>query len=849
MQLPIEQIAPRLKTGLGQQPNFVLQAEPGAGKTTRVPLWLLEAGVADRGDILIAQPRRLAARLAAGHVAHLLGEPVGQRCGYQVRFDSKVGAKTKIKFVTEGLLTRRLRDNPTLEGVSAVVLDEFHERHIDTDVALTLLRRLQRTSRPELRIGVMSATLDPTAVAAYLDCPALHCPGRTYPVEIEFAERTSDRALGNQVAAALHKLSTSGLDGSVLVFLPGSAEIRACARSCEGMARSLGLELVILHGELPAKEQDRAVAAGKPKLILSTNVAETSVTIEGVAAVIDSGLVRRPSHNPWTGIATLSLADISKASADQRAGRAGRTRAGRCLRLYTKHDYARRPDFDEPELARLDLAEAMLDLRAAGVNNPETLEWFSAPPPAALQAAEDLLRRIGAVASGGELTTVGRRMLSLPLHPRLSRMLVEAQQRNIAEVAVVAAALLSERPIRRRRDHDTNNDRVAAADVIADIEDLQRLQREGTHAAAALGLDLGACKGVERVRSQLARQLRVPNARIHFDPAHEEPLGYALLAGFCDRVGRLRKRSDGELELVFAQGGSAQLAPQCVVRDADYAIALGVQERRGGTRGPRTLVHSAAAVEADWLLDLFVDELVEHTEVSFDAKRERVEAVDELLFGALVIDRTVRRDVPPEAAQTLFDAAIARGAEHFVADRDNLIALRSRTIFAHKVDARIPIVDDSWVQKILRQLCDGCRSFAELRKANLDQALQHSIPPEADAALRRVAPTHVPLAGGRRLEVHYEVDRDPWVQSRLQDFFGSAQGPAVGNGHVPVVLHLLAPNQRAVQVTKDLAGFWERHYPELRRALMRRYPRHSWPDDPLSAAPPPPRPHRKRRRR
>ncbi len=845
MTLPIETIRSALLDSLSQARHFVLQAEPGAGKTTRVPVMLHEHGLTEHGEILVAQPRRIAARMAAQRVASTLGEPVGQICGYQVRFDSKVSAHTRLRFVTEGLLLRRLRDDRGLRGVSTVILDEFHERHIHTDLALALLRRLA-DQRDDLRIGVMSATLAPGPVATYLDCEPLYCEGRVFPVEIMHTAKASDRPLPGQVSVALRDLAGDGLDGSVLVFLPGAGEIRACARQLQGQAEHLGLEVVQLHGDLPAREQDRAVAAGdRPKLILSTNVAETSVTIDHVVAVIDSGLARKPSHNPWTGIPTLSLAKISRASAVQRAGRAGRVRAGRCVRLYSKHDFERRPEFDAPELCRLDLAGAMLDLRAAGLQSPRALAWFEAPPEAAIEAAETLLRRLGAVDSEGALTAMGTAMLKHPVHPRLARVLEEARARKVGPLGATAVALLSERAIHRR---DANRPvRAAGSDVLVEAEDLRAFERDGASAAHRLGLDLGACKMVLRVRDQLRRALKVSGDSRRPTHAEEDALGLALLAGFPDRIGRIRTGASGDLELVFAEGGSATLAEHSAVHDAELAVALAVDERRGRRGQPTIQVRSAAAVELEGLLELFVDDLEEHTQITFDTERERVFAVEEVRLGALVVESTPLKDLPAQAADVLFDAARAKGIEAFIDDRDAATALRARTAFAHRHDPRVPVLDEDGLLDVLRRACNGRKSFGELRKAKLIARAIDSLPPEARAPLERLAPTHVTIPGGRRLRVHYELDRDPWVESRLQDFFGSSRGPTVAEGNTPLVLHLLAPNRRAVQVTTDLAGFWERHYPEQRKILKRRYPKHDWPENPLEAKPPAPRPRRRKR--
>jgi ATP-dependent helicase HrpB len=448
--LPVDSILPEITEALRRSPNLVLEAPPGAGKTTRVPPALLDQGLAGEGEICVLEPRRLAARLAARRVAEERGERLGETVGYQVRFDNISGPRTRLRFVTEGVLTRRLLSDPQLSKVSVVVLDEFHERHLQADLTLALLRRLQRESRPSLRIVAMSATLDAAPIAQFLDqCTVLRSAGRRFDVLIKHLPREDERPLAMQVESALRGLLADGLHGDVLVFLPGAAEIRRAQASCAHLSSQADLLVLPLHGELPPAEQDRAVRpAERRKVILSTNVAETSVTIDGVVAVIDSGLARIAGHSPWSGLPRLNVARISQAAAMQRAGRAGRTQPGVCLRLYTAQDFAARAAQETPELQRLDLAEAVLELHAAGIRDLRRFEWFEAPPAPALDAAEALLRRLNALDAQGEVTLTGRRMLRLPLHPRLARMVVEAEGRGVAGAACVIAALISERDIR-----------------------------------------------------------------------------------------------------------------------------------------------------------------------------------------------------------------------------------------------------------------------------------------------------------------------------------------------------------------------------------------------------------------
>lgn len=854
--LPIDPLLPNVVALLRAHNALVLEAPPGAGKTTRVPRAMLDAGMAERGEIVVLQPRRLAARLAARRVAEELGERVGETVGYQVRFEEASSARTRVRFVTEGVLTRRLLSDPELRGVSAVLLDEFHERHIHGDIALALLRRLQRRARADLRVVVMSATLEAAPVASFLGgAPSLRAEGRRFEVAIEHLTRPDDRPLSVQVASALQRLLADGLDGDVLVFLPGAAEIRRAAEACAAIAARADLLVLPLHGDLSPAEQDRAVRpAERRKVILSTNVAETSVTIDGVVAVIDSGLARIASHAPWSGLPTLRVGRISRASAAQRAGRAGRTRPGRCLRLYTRHDHDTRPEHETPEIARLDLAETVLELRASGVTDLAAFEWFEAPPHASIAAAEALLVRLGALDASGGVTALGRRMLRFPVHPRQARMIVEAERRGVAHDGCVLAALLGEREIRSagrsaltgernasRRDERGDSDLLAALEAFDEAESVHfdpGRMRE-------LGIDPAAAMAVDRVRKQLVRLCDVRVAERPRSPeAYERELLMTILAGYPDRVGRRRVPVKAAVratsaEVVFAFGGTAQLSDSSVVRDAELLVAVDAEERSDG-RSSSTIVRVASRIESDWLLELFVDEVRDLTEVVWNEAAERVDVLRRLMYGDLVLEES-RGSVgdPALVSRVLYEAARAKGPRAFV-DGDQLDRWLARVAFVreHCRQEELPVLDEGTLDEALAALCEGRRSFAELRDAGLMEALRERLSPRQNQRLEELAPERITLPGGRKARVEYPPGGAPWVASRLQDFFGMATGPSVAGGRVPLVLHLLAPNQRAVQVTTDLAGFWTRHYPAIAKELRRKYPKHSWPDDPTHASPP-----------
>lgn len=836
--LPIDALLPEIVASLRSAPNLVIEAPPGAGKTTRVPRALLDAGFADEGEILVLEPRRIATRLAAQRVAEELGEKLGETVGYQVRFDDVSSPRTRIRFITEGLLTRRLLSDRQLRGVSAVLLDEFHERNIHGDLALALLRRMQQQARPDLRVVAMSATLDAEPVARFLDCPSLRSEGRRFDVAIEHLDRPDDRPLALQVAASVRRLVREGLDGDVLVFLPGAFEIRRAREACEAVARDADLLLLPLYGDLPPDEQDRAVRpADRRKLILATNVAETSVTIPGIAAVIDSGLARIAGHSPWSGLPTLETGPISRASAIQRAGRAGRTREGRCLRLYTKADFERRREHDQPEIERLDLAETVLALRASGVTDLSSFNWLHAPTPASLEAADKLLHRLSAVSPRGELTKTGQRMLAFPLHPRLSRIVVEAESRGVGESGATIAALVAERDIRARTTSDAAGPRrhdgaTGSSDLLALLElfeeaEASRFQRD---ALRRMGLDVGATLSVDRARRQLARIARrrgeVASA------SEEEALLVSILTGYPDRVARRRavaahlERSSGG-NLILAGGGTASLAETSIVRTAPLVVTVDAEER------PRQgiVVRLASAIEPEWLLDLYPDEVRDVTEVVWNAKSERVEGLGRLTYDGVVLDEAPARLDPEQASKLLAEAALAKGPHAFV-EGDVLDRLLQRSQLVSSLIPGFPALSLDDARAALLAACEGKTSFAELRDGSVLAMLEARLSGDERSQLATLAPERIRLRGGREVKVHYEPGKAPFIASRLQDFFGMKETPSIGRGRISLVLHLLAPNQRAVQVTSDLEGFWQRHYPSIRRELMRKYPRHAWPEEP-----------------
>jgi ATP-dependent helicase HrpB len=805
--LPIDAVLDEVRDAIARSGACVLEAPPGAGKTTRVPPALLELV---SGDVIVLEPRRMAARMAARRVAEERGEKVGETVGYAVRFEEARSAKTRLHFVTEGVLTRRLAGDPTLEGVSAIVLDELHERHVHTDVALALVRRLRKGARRDLVVVAMSATLDAEPIAKFLDAPIVRSEGRVHPLTIVHEDAPDDRTLELRVASAVRRALSDAPSGHVLVFLPGAAEIRRAMDACASAAQKYDAVILPLHGELPPDEQDRAVLpSSRRKVIVSTNVAESSITIDDVVAVVDSGLVRRAEHSPYTGLPSLRVGQASRASCTQRAGRAGRTRAGFAYRLYSRSDFEARPEQETPELLRVDLTPTLLELHGAGVDD---VEWLDSPPEKALASAKDLLVRLGAVDARG-ITETGRAMLRLPLHPRLARVVIEAAARGVADDGVTAAALLGERDIRLAT-RMKPGDRARKSDLATDRSDVLAMMDalfEGNE------VDRGAVRRVDLARKQLRRFVREPQ-RLSGKSA-EDALLVAILAGYTDRVAkRLSTRA------LALSGGKAELAETSVVRDAPLMVAVDAEQR-----GASVLVRVASEVTPEQLVEIAPDLLDERASIEWNGSSERAERITRLVYDGLAIEETRVPASGPEASALLARAAIDKGLASLTGDA--LGDLRTRVAFAHSVDASIPLLEDAALEEALRSCCEGRASFAELREAGVVDLLRASLPMPA---IDRLAPTRITLPSGRVTRVTYEPGKPPFVASRMQDFFGLRESPSAGG--VPLVLHLLAPNQRAVQVTSDLAGFWERHYPKIRKELMRKYPRHAWPEDPLQKA-------------
>jgi ATP-dependent helicase HrpB len=821
--LPIDPHVPALVQALREHGGLVLTAPPGAGKSTRLPPALLAMTTPERPEVLVLQPRRLAARMLAARVAEERGEPLGVTVGSRVRLERIGGDHTRLWFCTEGVLLRRLLKDPQLERAAVVVLDEFHERSLDADLALALLRRIQRGARPDLRLAVLSATLDPGPVARFLgDAVIKDVPGRAHPVSVHHAAAQDRRRLAARVASALGRALEVGLHGDALVFLPGLAEIRAAAEACAPLAARADLDVLPLHGRLPREAQDRAVRPSpRRKLILSTNVAETSLTIEGVRLVIDSGLARRARISPWSGLPRTQVVPCSRASAEQRAGRAGRTAPGRALRLYTDSDHRSRPARDTPEVLGADLCDAWLLIVA--LTGGEALEWLEAPPPESIEGARAQLIRLGALDGGGQLTPQGRQALGLSAPLRLARVMIATAAEGAGEGGALVATILSEADALRR-------DAWHVLDPLAVLDD--RLPARARRVA-------------EQLTAQL-RGLRVPSA-VRGSGDARPVLRRALLRGFPDRLGRVVPAEArgatraAQVEIRLASGQRVRLPEDTPLGEGELVLLLDAEER-DGPRGRTVMARALTTIDLDELLDVHIERVEERRSVAWNPRTERVESRHELIYEGLTLEAS--SDPAPDeqaVAACLFEATRGKGLAAACRRGDEVNGLRARLAFLRRErpDLGLPDLNESLLDDVLHDLCQGRRALRELQQLDALTALMARIPLDVVSRLDRLAPAVVQIRGGRKLRVAYPPDRPPEVASRMQDFFGMRAGPTLLEGQLPLVLHLLAPNRRAVQVTTDLAGFWERHYPHIARELQRRYPRHAWPEDPLTASPPP----------
>ena len=825
--LPIDDVLPELRASLRDTPRAVLEAPTGAGKTTRVPPALLQADWLGEERILMLEPRRLAARAAARRMAQERGESVGQTIGYRVRMDTQVSRQTRVEVVTEGVLTRMIQDDPLLDGVGAVIFDEFHERSLQADLGLALALDVHESLRPDLRLLVMSATLDVGPVADLLDdAPRITSEGRTYPVDIHYADRRPDGYIEPHVSRKIMEVLPD-TEGDVLVFLPGAAAIKRVQRQVEAKVPAR-VNVYPLFGNLPHREQDRAIEpsdANERKIVLSTPIAETSLTIDGVRVVIDSGKRRTPQFDPNSGMTQLKTVPISRASADQRAGRAGRTAPGVCHRLWTRHTHMNRTEHTPPEIEQADLAPLALELAAWGITDPDELRWLSRPPAGPFQQAQDLLTQLDALADDGTVTSHGREMAGLGMHPRLAHLLVRAQDLGYAAVGCDVAALLSERDIFRGQGEAPD------ADLRLRLDALQRARNGDSPTPNALRgsrIARGTLHRVQKMAGHWRRKLGINRT------ARSDASACGLLTAFAypDRIAQ--RRSGSDTRFLLSNGQAAALDRPQLLSQSEYLACAQV-----AGRDREAQIRLAAPISGDDLATFFKEVITEHTVVEWDAHNERIRARTQERLGALRLKDGPLADPAPQAtANALLDGLRATELELLPWSK-NAHRLQQRLVFLH---THLDDWPDASASHLMSTLDDwlaphlyGMRRVSDLRGLNLPELLKQRLSWDQRDQLGDLAPTHLTVPSGQNRPIDYSDPEAPALKVRLQEMFGATDTPRIAGGTVPLTLHLLSPAQRPVQITQDLAHFWDETYFEVKKEMKGRYPKHYWPDDPLTA--------------
>ena len=835
--LPIYELDEEIVRAVQSSGRLILQAPTGSGKSTQVPQILLDGGALDIGRCIILQPRRLATRMLAKRVAEERGCTLGTEVGYQIRLDNVSSPATRILFVTEGILLRQMLVNPRLDGVCALIFDEFHERHLFSDVSLARALELQDTARPDLKIIVMSATLESAQLQRYLaPCEVLSSEGRTYPVQIEHLRHEPRDDPPWELAADAIAENFDQTDGDILVFMPGAYEIQRTIREISHRVPS-GCILLPLHGELPASEQDKAVARStRRKIIVSTNVAETSLTIDGVTMVVDSGLARVARYDPHRGINTLLIEKISRASAEQRAGRAGRTAPGLCLRLWTSRDHTLRAASELPEIRRLDLAETVLSLRAAAVRDLATFRFIDRPEEKALARAEQLLGDLGALDShSGEITPIGRRMLSFPVHPRYARMFLAAEHFNCVRAAALIAALTQSRNLLLRAERRVEEERSeifgqGISDFLILIRAFSYAQRNKFRidAMRPLALHADAARQVEKLFQQFLEIARDEGLQTEGDAPGDEAIARCVLAGFADQVAR--RRSGGTLICDIVHGRRGQLARASVAQNSRLIVAAEITEIEGRSGEAQVLLSLATQIEERWLREMFPNDFQERVAHHFDKSQNRVVVRRERVFRDMVIDAQARDAEPSAAASACLAAAVAAGELTLTQWNDGVEQWIARVncLAAALPEEQIPPIGPAECEYLIQLACEGATNYRDIKDRPILSLARSLLSPAHQQLVDKHAPERLELPGGRRAKITYPTDGSPFVGARIQDLYGVTDDLKIAGGRVKLVIQVLAPNFRPVQITDNLKSFWAEAYPKLKQQLQRQYPKHEW---------------------
>ncbi len=829
LNLPVAEAIPRLLEALAEHRNAVLEAPPGAGKSTGIPLFLLAAPWLAGRKIVMLEPRRLAARAVATRMASMRGERAGETIGYRTRLDSQVSRATRIEVVTEGILTRRLQQDPTLDGVGLVIFDEIHERNLQADLALALCLDAQSAVREDLHLLAMSATVDGTAVAKLLnEAPVVTSPGRSFEVETRYTPRTNREPprIEQEMARAI-RAAHAAEGGDILAFLPGAGEIRRVAEMLEGSPLNSRTKILPLYGDLSPEAQDAALrpaAAGERKVVLATNIAETSLTIEGIRVVIDSGLERRNQFDSPSGMSRLTTVRASRASADQRRGRAGRLGPGVCIRLWTEGEHASLAAHSTPEILEADLAPLALELAEWGVADPSRLRWLDSPPAAPFAQARELLTRLRAVDGSGRISAEGRAMAALGTHPRLAHMMVRGLAMKSGALACELAGILSERDLLRPRGRERN----------ADLEPRIEALRSGRSPLAAFDVDNGARYRAGRQRDLFLRRLGLEERGTR--PSFHDVGGLVAFA-YPDRIAQ--RRDDAGRYLLANGRGAVFAEPQALSQSPMLAIA----ELDAGDREAK--IYLAAALKAQRFDQLFADEIEARTETAWNSRQQAVVARQVRAFGALILDERPLGTEATDAVVTAMVAGVRELGLEALPWSGELRAWQSRVEFLRRTlpdrTANWPAMNDTalaasveeWLAPYLR----GMTRRDHLARLDLAKVLHGLLTFKQREELERLVPTHLAVPSGSRIPIVYDEGESPSVSVRLQELFGLRVTPAIAEGRVPLTLKMLSPAGRPVQVTQDLKSFWARGYHEVRKELKGRYPKHYWPDNPLEATP------------
>jgi ATP-dependent helicase HrpB len=820
---PVKKRLEAIKASLQASENLVLTAQPGAGKSTLVPLELLDQSWLGNQKILMLQPRRVAAIAVAKRMAFLSNTKAGELVGHQVRFSSNIKKNTRIEVLTEGILTRRLQSDPFLQDVGLVIFDEFHERSIHSDLCLALCREIQKEIRPDLKILVMSATLEATKVADFLgDCPIISCEGFLYPVKIEYRPVSITRFRFDAMLEAFKEIVVSSdKNESYLVFLPGAGEINFFADNCHEFSQTH--EILPLHGSLPVEVQEKVLGESqRPRIVLATNIAETSLTIDGISTVIDTGFCRRIIFDPATGLEKLELVRISRASASQRSGRAGRLGPGRAFRLWSKIEHEQLIDFELPEIQRVDLSSTLLELAGWGTNRPVEFAWFDRPDVQKLSDTQDLLKKLGAIDENGFITDLGKEMLKLPVMPRLARMLISAKNSGVAKVASLAAAIISEKDFAKRQDSEVDPDLFWRLQLV--------LNGSSRHDEQT---DKRQISRVKRVAEQIFSELASASHYREASGDFIEPLARSLLAAFPDRVCQQRNQKNS---YKICTGQGLRLNGDFGIARHKYLLALNLDANIRKTDHDGR-IFLAIGLEKNWLLEELSHLCQINRELFFSETRKAVSLRKVTRFAELVLDEIEDSLEPAEIA-----AASRILREKAQADPDRAFALektenrqflnRLNLLIKHCPDEGFSPIDDDWWQSCWTELLGNCISFAELQKNSLADLYFMRAGYQLKSRFDELVPEKIQVPSGSKISIVYDNDAEPYLRVKIQEMFGCPHSPAICKGRVKLVIHFLSPAGRPAQITRDLESFWKNGYKVVAAELKGRYPKHPWPDDP-----------------